>query len=144
VVADVDAEGLEETPAQIKVRNLSAEAASLDVTDTAAVDAVARAHLDTAVLVAAPGINVRKKVLDTTDVRLKGTYRLARAFAPGMVQRGRGSIINFSSFRAVVVEPVPPTRPRTSREAFSWSKAGDGRRRPLRPERLASAVRVRD
>ena len=61
---------------------------------------------------AAPGINVRKQVLDTTDdeferildVNLKGTYRLARAFGPRMAQRGKGSIINFSSFRALVVE----------------------------------------
>jgi len=113
VVADINAEGLEETVSQIEARNLTAEAVRLDVRDAAGIDAVARAHPDTEVLVATPGINVRKKVLDTTDdefdrvldVSLKGTYRLARAFAPAMVQRGRGSIINFSSFRAVVVEP---------------------------------------
>jgi NAD(P)-dependent dehydrogenase (short-subunit alcohol dehydrogenase family) len=39
------------------------------------------------------------------DVNLKGTYRLARAFGPRMAERGKGSIINFSSFRALVVEP---------------------------------------
>lgn len=113
VVADVNPDGLRETTAQIAANGDSAEAAVVDVTDSGSVDRLARAHPDTEVLVATPGINVRKQVLNTTDeefdrvidVSLKGTYRLARAFAPGMAERGRGSIINFSSFRAVVVEP---------------------------------------
>ena len=62
---------------------------------------------------ATPGVNVGKQVLNTTDdefdrvidVSLKGTYRLANAFGPGLVARGKGSIINFSSFRALVVQP---------------------------------------
>lgn len=113
VVADVNVEGLKETIALIEAQGLSAESAILDVTDTESVQAVSAAHPDTEVLVATPGINVRKQVLNTTDdefdrvidVSLKGTYRLAKAFGPGMAERGKGSIINFSSFRAVVVEP---------------------------------------
>lgn len=113
VVADINVDGLAETMAQLGDNGAEAESAVVDVTDSESIDQVAQAHRDTEVLVATPGINVRKQVLNTTDdefdrvidVSLKGTYRLARAFAPGMAERGRGSIINFSSFRAVVVEP---------------------------------------
>lgn len=113
VVADINLEGVDQTVATIEGLGLKAEPRQLDVTDADQVTAAAAAHPDTEILVATPGINVRKRVLDTTDdefervldVSLKGTYRLARAFAPGMVAAGRGSIVNFSSFRAVVVEP---------------------------------------
>ena len=113
VVADVNVEGLKDTVAEIEAQGYNAESAEIDVTDTESVDALAASHPDTEVLVATPGINVRKQLLDTTDdefdrvidVSLKGTYRLAKAFGPGLVARGKGSIINFSSFRALVVEP---------------------------------------
>jgi NAD(P)-dependent dehydrogenase (short-subunit alcohol dehydrogenase family) len=65
------------------------------------------------ILIITPGINVRKAILDTTDeevdqvfeVNLKGLYRLLREFGRGMTERGGGSIVAFSSFRAVTVEP---------------------------------------
>ncbi|MGA8652750.1 MAG: SDR family oxidoreductase, partial [Xanthobacteraceae bacterium] len=52
-------------------------------------------------------------VLDYTEdefdrvvgLNLKGIFRALKAFAPGMVKRGKGSIIVFSSIRAQVVEP---------------------------------------
>ncbi len=113
VVADVNVDGLKDTVAEIEAQGYSAESAEVDVTDSESVVALAAAHPDTEVLVATPGINVRKQLLNTTDdefdrvidVSLKGTYRLAKAFGPGLVARGKGSIINFSSFRALVVEP---------------------------------------
>jgi NAD(P)-dependent dehydrogenase (short-subunit alcohol dehydrogenase family) len=113
VVADVNTDGLKDTVADIKAHGFTAESVEADVTDSGSLDALAAAHPDTEVLVATPGINVRKQLLDTTDdefdrvidVSLKGTYRLAKAFGPGLVARGKGSIINFSSFRALVVEP---------------------------------------
>ena len=113
VVADVNAQGVADTVTQIEAVGLTAESAVVDVTDSQAVSDLAAAHPDIEVLVATPGINVRKQVLNTTDdefdrvidVSLKGTYRLAKAFGPAMAERGKGSIINFSSFRAVVVEP---------------------------------------
>ena len=39
------------------------------------------------------------------DLNLKGAFRLLRAFAAGMAERGRGSIVLFSSIRGQVVEP---------------------------------------
>jgi NAD(P)-dependent dehydrogenase (short-subunit alcohol dehydrogenase family) len=113
IVADVDSEGIEATTSYIKDAGFSAEKRVLDVTSTAAVTELAEAEPDVEILVATPGINVRKLVSDTSDdefdrvvdVNLKGTYRLGRAFGQQMAKVGRGTIINFASFRAVVVEP---------------------------------------
>jgi NAD(P)-dependent dehydrogenase (short-subunit alcohol dehydrogenase family) len=38
-------------------------------------------------------------------LNLKGIFRALKAFVPGMVKRGKGSVIVFSSIRAQVVEP---------------------------------------
>src|ERR1700710_2042577 len=65
VVADVNVDGVENTVAEIEAQGYSAESAEVDVTDSASVDALAAAHPDTEVLVAPPGINVRKQILDT-------------------------------------------------------------------------------
>src|SRR5207237_10047203 len=64
------------------------------------------------VLVSTPGITARKPILDISDeefdrvidVNLKGTFRLIRAAGAAMAQRGRGSIIAFSSIRSLTVE----------------------------------------
>ncbi|WP_134774329.1 SDR family NAD(P)-dependent oxidoreductase [Ornithinimicrobium flavum] len=65
------------------------------------------------VLVLTAAVNVRKRLLDYTGeefdrvvaLNLRGTFNAARAFAPGMMARGRGSIVAFTSIRAVTVEP---------------------------------------
>lgn len=65
------------------------------------------------ILVSTPSINVRKPMLDLSDdefdriinLNLRGTFLLLRHVAKGMAERGRGSIIVFSSIRAEVVEP---------------------------------------
>ncbi|GAB3556846.1 SDR family NAD(P)-dependent oxidoreductase [Spelaeicoccus albus] len=113
VAADLNSDGAEETVRRITESGGKAVAASLDVTDTAAVDACAAEHADAEILVVTPGYNARRRLLDTSDddfdtvidVNLKGTYRLMRAFGGFMAERGKGSIITFASFRAVVVEP---------------------------------------
>lgn len=64
-------------------------------------------------LVFTPAVNVRKRLLDYTDeeydrvvdLNLRGSFDLIRAFGPGMVARGRGSIVGFASIRATTVEP---------------------------------------
>lgn len=90
-----------------------AEAARVDITDTESVNALVAAHPDAQVLVITPGANVRKRLLSTTDeefdrvidINLKGTYRLMRGFGAEMAERGRGSIVTYSSFRALAIEP---------------------------------------
>jgi NAD(P)-dependent dehydrogenase (short-subunit alcohol dehydrogenase family) len=91
----------------------SLSAYHLDVLDG---DAVARAATELGavdVLVFTAATNVRKRVLDYTreefdrvvSLNLRAAFDLVRGFGPGMAQRGRGSIIGFSSIRAVTVEP---------------------------------------
>ena len=129
VVADLNLEGAEETVRIIAERQGAkggsgthggkqsagggAEATQVDITDTGSVNALVVAHPEAQVLVITPGANVRKRLLSTTDeefdrvidINLKGTYRLMRGFGAEMAERGRGSIVTYSSFRALAIEP---------------------------------------
>jgi NAD(P)-dependent dehydrogenase (short-subunit alcohol dehydrogenase family) len=85
----------------------------LDILDSAAVDRAATELGDLDVLVFTAATNVRKRLLDysgaefdrVVSLNLRASFDLIRAFGPGMAARGRGSIIGFSSIRAVAVEP---------------------------------------
>src|SRR5664279_874316 len=82
VVADVNMTGVDETIAAITSSGKSAVGTELNITDAQRVNALAAAHSDTEILVVTPGVNVRKKLLDTTDeefdriidINLKGVY----------------------------------------------------------------------
>jgi NAD(P)-dependent dehydrogenase (short-subunit alcohol dehydrogenase family) len=86
---------------------------ALDVLDR---DAVRRAAAELGavdVLVFTAATNVRKRLLDyadaefdrVVDLNLRASFDLVRAFGGPMAERGRGSIIGFTSIRAVTVEP---------------------------------------
>ncbi|WP_133805782.1 SDR family NAD(P)-dependent oxidoreductase [Kribbella caucasensis] len=85
----------------------------LDVLDAAQVERAAGDLGDVDVLVFTAATNVRKRILDYTGeefdrvvaLNLRASFDLIRAFGNGMAQRGRGSIIGFSSIRATTVEP---------------------------------------
>ena len=85
----------------------------LDVLDGGAVAAAAVELGDVDVLVFTAATNVRKRILDYTgeefdrvvSLNLRASFDLVRAFGGGMVERGRGSIVGFSSIRATTVEP---------------------------------------
>ncbi len=85
----------------------------LDVLDDAAVQRAADRFADVDVLVFTAAVNVRKKLLDyspeefdrVVDLNLRSSFSLVRAFGAAMAQRGHGSIIGFSSIRALAVEP---------------------------------------
>ncbi len=109
VCADRDLAAAEETAAHAG----SMSAYALDVLDG---DAVGRAAAELGavdVLVFTAATNVRKRVLDysadefdrVVSLNLRASFDLVRAFGAGMAERGRGSIIGFSSIRAVAVEP---------------------------------------
>ena len=113
---DLDGGAAEQTRDAIVAAGGAADAGPLDVRDGEAVaQALARAAeahgLD--VVVATPGINVRKPLLDYTDeefhqvvdVNLRGSLNVLRAAGALMAERGRGSIVLFSSIRSTVVEP---------------------------------------
>ena len=111
--ADADAEAAESTAEAARSQGWKAEAVGLDMLDPESVRAAAERVGVPDVLVSTPSINVRKPLLEITDeefdrvvdLNLKGTFRLIREFGQGMVGRGSGSIIAFSSIRAQVVEP---------------------------------------
>ncbi len=85
----------------------------LDVLDTEAVNRAAAELGAVDVLVFTAATNVRKRLLDYSNeefdrvvsLNLRAAFDLVRAFGAGMAQRERGSIIGFSSIRAVAVEP---------------------------------------
>jgi len=109
VCADRDLPAAEETAAHAG----SMSAYPLDVLDGAAVTRAADELGPVDVLVFTAATNVRKRVLDYTaeefdrvvSLNLRASFDLVRAFGAGMAERGRGSIIGFSSIRAVAVEP---------------------------------------
>lgn len=102
----------EPTAKALRDKGYSAEAAALDVTDRAAVDALAETVGALDVLVNNAGIaisnhpaedmtdEVWNKVL---DVNLNGTFWCCRAFGKRMLAEGKGSIVNIGSMSADIV-----------------------------------------
>jgi NAD(P)-dependent dehydrogenase (short-subunit alcohol dehydrogenase family) len=108
VCADRNADAAEETATSI-----GAEVYEIDLLDTGAAQRAA-AELDPVdIVVLTAATNVRKRLLDYTReefdrviaLNLGATFEVVRAFGAGMVERGRGSIIGFSSIRGTTVEP---------------------------------------
>jgi len=91
-----------------------AEIRRLDVTDTSAVDRLAQSLGSVDVLVNVAGFVHSGTILDCTEadwdhsfnVNVKSMHRTIRAFLPGMLLKGSGSIINISSV-ASSVHAVP-------------------------------------
>ena len=112
ICADINAEGAER--AALAVRG---ESMALDITDAAAVDEAFRAtearHGRIHAVVTTPAVNIRKRFLDygssdferVLKLNLGGTFHVLQAAGRHMSARGGGSIILFSSMRAMTVEP---------------------------------------
>ncbi|MCO1581447.1 SDR family oxidoreductase [Crossiella sp. SN42] len=102
----------------------SATARQLDVLDSAALASAAESIGEIDIVVLTAATNVRKRLLDYSRaefdrviaLNLTATFEVVRAFGAAMVSRGRGSIIAFSSIRAVTVEP--------GQGAYAATKAG--------------------
>ncbi|MEV6283366.1 SDR family oxidoreductase [Kribbella sp. NPDC051770] len=85
----------------------------LNVLDPAAITTAAQTLDPVDILVFTAATNVRKRILDYTGeefdrvvaLNLRASFDLIRAFGKQMSDRGRGSIIGFSSIRATTVEP---------------------------------------
>lgn len=113
ICADVNRANVERVASDIRAAGGAASAIEMDMRSA---DVIAASLTDAPpidVLVSTPSINVRKPLLDISDdefdrviaLNLKGTFMLMRHVARGMAERGRGSIIVFSSIRNEVVEP---------------------------------------
>ncbi len=87
-----------------------AEVSVVDVSDEAAVLALARGLPPADILVANAGIGHVGDLLKTTAadldrlyaVNVRGVFNCCKAFAPAMIERGRGSVINMASIGGVV------------------------------------------
>jgi len=127
VVADRDEKGAAETVALAGAdgdRSGTAYAYGLDVLDPEAIRAAAGTWGPLDGLVVTVGANVRKRIADYTldefdrviALNLRAYVSLVQAFAPGMAERGRGSVVGFASMRAFQVEP--------GQSVYAASKAG--------------------
>jgi 2-keto-3-deoxy-L-fuconate dehydrogenase len=96
---DINAEGI------ASLKNDAIQTRVLDVTDEAAIARVAREAGDIDILFNCAGIVHHGSILDATPkdwdqafaVNVKSMYLVSRAFIPGMLKKGRGSIINMAS-----------------------------------------------
>jgi 2-dehydro-3-deoxy-L-fuconate 4-dehydrogenase len=101
---DIDEKNL----AALKSEGIS-DVAKLDVRDTAAVAAMAKRVGNVDILLNAAGFVHNGTVLECSDedwdfsfdLNVKSMHRTLRAFLPGMLEAGRGSIVNISSAAGV-------------------------------------------
>ncbi len=113
IAADLNLDKAEKVAAEIAAQGGQAQAIAMDIRDSANITGALAGLGAVEVLVSTPSINVRKPMLEISDeefdrviaLNLKGTFMLLKAVARGMAERGRGSIIVFSSIRSEVVEP---------------------------------------
>ena len=123
-VADLRLDAAEATAARVRERGRRADAMVLDITDEAAVERVIGGLDALDVLVCTPAVNVRKRLLEYSaedfdrviGLNLRGSFFVMRAAGRRMAERGRGSIVFFSSIRSLVVEP--------GQGAYAATKAG--------------------
>ncbi|WP_291867588.1 SDR family oxidoreductase [Bradyrhizobium sp.] len=104
VATDIDEKGL----VALKSQGIS-EIGKLDARDTAAVNEMAKRAGRIDILLNAAGFVHHGTVLDCSDedwdfsfdLNVKSMHRTIRAFLPGMLERGQGSIVNISSAAGV-------------------------------------------
>jgi len=104
IATDIDEKGV-----ALLTKDGIAETAQLDVRDTAAVEAMAKKVGEIDILLNAAGFVHHGAALDCSDadwdfsfdLNVKSMHRTIRAFLPGMLARGRGSIVNISSAAGV-------------------------------------------
>jgi NAD(P)-dependent dehydrogenase (short-subunit alcohol dehydrogenase family) len=110
ICADISEELAKETAGLI---GDAATVYPFDARDPAAVAQAAADYADAEILVFTTGMNVRKRLLDYStaefdrviDLNLRAAFEMIRAFGANMTERGRGSIIGFSSIRSQTTEP---------------------------------------
>ena len=120
-IADRDAAALDRAVAGLAAKGYAVSAVVLDVTDSVAVDAAARAMLAREgridILINNAGIARSETAaedvadehwLNVLDVNLNGSFWCARAFGRHMLAAGQGSIVNVGSMSGVIVNRPQP------------------------------------
>ncbi|HZD22422.1 MAG TPA: SDR family oxidoreductase [Acidimicrobiia bacterium] len=113
VCADLSTASAEHVATGINEGGGEASVGTVDVGDRDSVEALYEDVGEIDVLVTTPAINVRKRMLDTTeeeartvvDLNLIGTFNAITGAGRRMADAGGGSIIAISSIRSQVVEP---------------------------------------
>jgi NAD(P)-dependent dehydrogenase (short-subunit alcohol dehydrogenase family) len=117
VIADLDADILEDRKAALAGKGYKVEAELLDVTRPNDVTAAAGRHSEVDILINNAGIarsdTPAEEVADehwrsVLDVNLNGTFWCARAFGKNMLAAGRGSIVNIGSMSGFIVNRPQP------------------------------------
>jgi short-subunit dehydrogenase len=127
-----DAERLAAASAQLQTSGVRVEHLSADLTDPAGLDAVAHVVAERPVdlLVNNAGIGLNKSFLKSTvddemhllKLNVVAVMRLTHAAVPGMVQRGKGSIINVSSVAGFAATMPGSTYPASKAWVTSFSE----------------------
>jgi 2-keto-3-deoxy-L-fuconate dehydrogenase len=107
--ATVFATDIDDSAVALLTKDGISETARLDVRDTAAVEAIAKKAGPIDILLSAAGFVHHGTVLECSDsdwdfsfdLNVKSMHRTIKAFLPGMLERGRGSIVNISSAAGV-------------------------------------------
>ncbi len=105
ICTDISRERAAATAQALNAKGYNVRAEGLDVTDSAAIDALAAALPPLDVLVCNAGIVTHTPAEEMTDadwdkviaVNLTGVFRTCRGFGRRMLEAGRGSIINIGS-----------------------------------------------
>jgi len=117
ICTDLDGDGAGRAAEAVRAEGGAAEAHALDITDAAAVARVfgeaAQKHGRIHVAVSTPAVNIRKRLLDYGEadfekvlrLNLGGSFHVLQAAGRHMAEHGGGSIVLFSSMRAMTVEP---------------------------------------
>ncbi|HET9070233.1 MAG TPA: SDR family NAD(P)-dependent oxidoreductase [Amaricoccus sp.] len=132
----------ESTASALVAAGHAARAETLDVTDIAAIDALAAALPPLDILVCNAGIVSNVPAEEMTDaewdrvigVNLTGVFRCCRGFGRRMIEAGRGSIVNIGSMSGDIVNlPQPQCHYNASKAgvhhltrslAVEWAKRG--------------------
>jgi len=110
---DVVLHGRDDAAAARAASGLGARSVAFDVTDPEAVERGAAEVGPLDILVNNAGIQHREPLLDLAaadwqrvlDTNLTSAFLVSRAFARGMVERGRGKIVNVASLQAELARP---------------------------------------
>ncbi len=126
VVAELVPERVESAVKQLQALGIDATGEVLDVTDSAAVAAVAAKYPNTGILVNNAGVaksDVRGE--DTSDelwafhmkINLDGVFYCCREFGRNMLAAGKGSIVNIGSMSGFIVNKPQPQSPYNASKA---------------------------
>lgn len=110
VLWDLDADAGARVADEVRALGARAEAAAVDVTDTAAVAAAAREARQLDVVVNNAGVVTGAPLLEATEAGIRRTYEVnalapywvTRAFLPGMLERDRGTVVTVASAAGLV------------------------------------------